>query len=364
MKFNLGFLGGGQLARMSIQAAQRMALTALSVDLSSKTPASGVAEARVANLLEPESYIGFFNEVEFVLLENEFIDADRLRAAMAKVGFPEDRVTPSLESLGLIQDKLVQRQRLQMAGVSSPDAVEAERGPVELGFPLVLKSRRGGYDGKGTLMARTPEEYEAARPVWEKGGWLAESFVPFRRELAVMVMIDDQDRAWTYPTMVSEQVDQVCDLVYPAEVDASEIAVAAVRAMRGRGLYGVELFELEDGGLMVNEIAPRPHNSGHYTLDWGGPSQFEQHVRLSLGLLPAWPQGIEVAMANLLGQSDGLFQLLPAIEAAMEGDQGVYVHWYGKEQQRKGRKMGHINAVGPNGKKRAQEARARFYAAL
>ena len=166
--------------------------------------------------------------------------------------------------------------------------------------------------------------------------------MPFERELAVMVFVGPLGSG-TYPTMETVQANHVCDLVFPSSADGSEVALAAVRAVNGHGLFGVELFQLADGSLLVNEIAPRPHNTGHYTLDWGATSQFEQHVRLAMG----WPlgsvDGEPVCMANLLGQP-GAGDLGAAIAAALEVP-GAHVHWYGKAEARAGRKMGHLNVT-------------------
>jgi 5-(carboxyamino)imidazole ribonucleotide synthase len=150
------------------------------------------------------------------------------------------------------------------------------------------------------------------------------------------------DQVVVFPTVVTEQPLRVCDLVYAAGIDASSVAIAAVEAVEGYGLFGVEMFELADGSLTVNEIAPRPHNTGHYTLDWGGISQFEAHVRLTIGWPVPQPVGGETAMANLLGiAEDG--DLRSATRAALAAVPECHVHWYGKVW-RPGRKLGHINA--------------------
>ena len=145
--------------------------------------------------------------------------------------------------------------------------------------------------------------------------------------------------------METIQSKHVCDLVFPSGVDASEIAMAAVEAVKGRGLFGVEMFELESGEILINELAPRPHNTGHYTLDWGGVSQFEQHVRLSMGYPLSSPEGRETCMANLLGQ-EGAGDFRTGLTAALE-DPRVHVHWYGKAEAKPGRKMGHVTRVLP-----------------
>ncbi|RYG26748.1 ATP-grasp domain-containing protein [bacterium] len=364
--YDLGFLGGGQLARMSIQAAQRMGLRCLSLDPGKGGPAAQVADAIVGRLDDPSAIARVFETSAFVTLENEFIPADAIRQALAASGREASCVVPSVDALAVVQDKLLQRQAFDRAGVASPRAVPAERAE-EIGFPCVLKARFGGYDGKGTRYARTREEYEAHRPLWELGGWLAEEFVPFRRELAVMVCIYGEHR-FAFPTVETVQTNHVCDLVFPADVDATEIALRAVESVGGTGLFGVELFELPDGSFSVNELAPRPHNTGHYTLDWGGPSQFEAHVRAVMGLPPVEPisEGFAV-MANLLGQP-GAGDYRKGLEVALSV-QGGRFHWYGKAEAKPGRKMGHLNVVGKSGEEvadvveRAKLARERFYEA-
>ena len=362
--YDIGFLGGGQLARMSIQAAQRMGFRCLSLDPGSDTPASQVADALVGNLDDVDKIAEIFRSCERVTLENEFIPADAIREAIDLAGAYVDSIVPGIETLATIQDKLLQRQAMAAAGVPSPKAVQmtiAGEAVMRIGVPLVMKTRFGGYDGKGVIYAKSHEAIHAHRGAYQDGGWLAEEFVPFKRELAVMVFAG-ADEMGCFPTMETVQANHVCDLVYPCEVDASEVAMAAVRAVNGRGLFGVELFELEDGSILVNELAPRPHNTGHYTLDWGGVSQFEQHVRLVMGLPMGNAKGEPVCMVNLLGQ-EGTGDYRQAVGAAME-DPGAHFHWYGKAESRRGRKMGHINVRrGEDLVERARAAQERFYKA-
>jgi 5-(carboxyamino)imidazole ribonucleotide synthase len=369
VQYDIGFLGGGQLARMSIQAAQRMGYTCLSLDPGEVTPASQIAASIIGRLDDVEKIAEVFRSCERVTLENEFIPAEGIRKALSLAGRGEEAILPGLHALATIQDKLLQRQALPSAGVPSPKAIamhDPESAISEIGLPMVLKARFGGYDGKGTRYAKTRDEIEQHRSLWEGGNWLAEEFVPFRRELAVMVFASDEETG-CFPTMETVQENHVCDLVFPCDADGSEIAIAAVEAIEGKGLYGVELFELEDGQILVNEIAPRPHNTGHYTLDWGGVSQFEQHIRLVMGLPLGETLGVPVCMANLLGQADaGDFRR--AIAEALD-DPMAHLHWYGKAESRSGRKMGHLNvrAYGDEDPgslvDRARAARAAFYEA-
>jgi 5-(carboxyamino)imidazole ribonucleotide synthase len=373
--FDLGFLGGGQLARMSIQAAQRMGLRCLSLDPDPVSPASQIGPCVAGRLSDPESVARLVRPCRRVTLENEFIPAHTIAEAFQEAKRDPGVMIPGLETLAVIQDKLAQRQAYERAGVPAPKAVaiddDGALAIAKIGFPMVLKARFGGYDGRGTRFARNPEEFEEHRSVWAGGGWMAEAFVPFKRELAVMVYRwvasppaapKARIEAGCFPTMETVQRDHVCDLVFPADADGSRIAIAAVEAVEGLGLYGVELFETEDGQLSVNEIAPRPHNTGHYTLDWGGISQFDQHVRVCMGMPPGPLDGVPACMANLLGQP-GAKDWRRGLLAALAGDAGIRVHWYGKQETRPGRKMGHLNAVGGDIVGRAVAARERFYAA-
>jgi 5-(carboxyamino)imidazole ribonucleotide synthase len=361
---DIGYLGGGQLARMSIQAAQRMGLRCLSLDPAVDSPASQIAPAIPGALDDATMIAEVFRQCRHVTLENEFIPADAIRKALDISGADPSILLPGVDVLGLVQDKLTQRQALLKAGVPSPRAVpldtDANAAKERIGFPMVLKARFGGYDGKGTRYAHTEDELEGFRTLWGPGGWLAEQFVSFRRELAVMVYRSANETG-CFPTMETVQSNHVCDLVFPADVDGTEVAIAAIEAIDGYGLFGVELFETEDGSILVNEIAPRPHNTGHYTLDWGGISQFEQHVRIVMRWPLDQPQGRNVCMANLLGQH-GAGDYKSGTAAALD-DPGVHIHWYGKAESRPGRKMGHINAVGENCIERAKQARERFYRA-
>jgi 5-(carboxyamino)imidazole ribonucleotide synthase len=364
LRFDLGFLGGGQLARMSIQAATKLGLKCLSLDPGTETPSSRVAPALVGSLGDPQRIAEVFGVCERVTLENEFVPAEAIRQAIAAKGFPPERLIPSVDSLATIQDRLAQKLALFAAGVPAPRAValegDAARAVGEIGFPMVLKTRFGGYDGKGTRYAMDGSQLESLRPEWSQGNWLAEEFVNFEREVAAIVYLRGAERG-AFPTMETVQIGHVCDHVFPSVADASDVAIAAARAMGSDGLFGVEMFETRDGEFLVNEIAPRPHNSGHYSLDWGGVSQFEQHVRLVAGLPLLSPSGRAVCMANLLGQ-EGAGDYREGVRAA-EQDSGVRVHWYEKSESRPGRKMGHLNAFEEPIVRRALDARIRFYEA-
>lgn len=328
-----------------------MGLRCISLDPGVVTPASQISAAITGRLDDPTTIAQILRRAAHVTLENEFIPAEAILEAFEAVEGSCDRMLPGVQTLATIQDKLLQREALSRAHVSTPTAVAIEgdgSSAIEaIGFPMVLKARFGGYDGKGTRYARTKEEFESHRPLWENGGWLAEQFVPFTRELAAMVFIEfGSGRAGAFPTVETVQENHVCSLVFPCATDATKIAISAVKAVGGVGLFGVEMFELPDRTIQINELAPRPHNTGHYTLDWGGPSQFDVHVRLACGYpvvdLVAQASTTGVCMANLLGQ-EGAGPFEPALRSLLKQHERSRFHWYGKLEAKPGRKMGHLN---------------------
>ena len=363
-EYDLGFLGGGQLARMSIQAAQQMGLKCLSLDPGQITPASQIASSLQGKLEDPESVAELIQSARHITLENEFIPADTIAQALEIASREPNCLLPGVETLRTVQDKLLQRKAYDKFGAPSPKAFELDptnpqSSYEQIGFPCVLKARYGGYDGKGTRYAKSESEFNEHKPLWENGNWMVEQFVPFKREVAVMVC-RSKTQTVCFPTMETIQTNHVCDLVFPANTDASQAAIAAVESVEGYGLFGVELFELEDGTYLINEIAPRPHNSGHYSLDWGGLSQFQAHVRLCLNIPIPELSGQPTCMANLLGQPDSR-NFETALVQTLQDHPKANFHWYGKSESRPGRKMGHLNTVGDDAKQRAINARSDFY---
>ena len=352
----IGILGGGQLARMLALAAYPLGF---SIAILQRKPGhNGMAwNLSLGDWDDPETLVDFARGVDFVTLENEFVDADAL-AALEADGHP---LWPSSECIRRVQDKLVQKQTLAAAGLPLPDfrdaptpesVVEAAR---EWGWPLVLKKRRNGYDGKGNATLRHAGDVDQA---WQRlggdhGALYVERFCAFTRELAVMVTRGRDGATMVYPVVETLQRDHICHVVQaPAQIPeavasaATDIARRAVEAIDGVGSVGVELFETADGALYINEMAPRVHNSGHYTIEACVCSQFENHVRAVAGVPLGSPALIRPAavMINLLGASDGPGHPT-GLEAALEIP-GAHVHLYGKDRSVKGRKMGHVTALG------------------
>jgi 5-(carboxyamino)imidazole ribonucleotide synthase len=281
-------------------------------------------------------------------------------------------VRPGPEALVHAQDKLVMRAAVDRLGIAQPRhrGVTSVADVADFGFPCVLKAARGGYDGKGVWFVGSTGECAAAFAAAEQTGVpiLAEELVPFERELSALVARSPGGQAAAYPVVESTQRDGVCaEVVAPAPrldpahaAQAQELALRIARDLDVTGILAVELFETSDG-VLVNELAMRPHNTGHWTQDGAVTSQFENHLRAVLDL----PLGSPVqrapwtVMVNILGGTGRLYDGYPH---ALARDPGLRVHLYGKEP-RPGRKVGHVNAYGDdlhNCLERARHAAAWF----
>ena len=274
-------------------------------------------------------------------------------------------VQPKPKTLKLIQDKYNQKVHLAKHDIPLPEFVSVEsvedikKCGEKWEYPLMLKSRLNAYDGKGNAVIKTEKDIEKAT---EKLGGVkpnalyVERWCPFVKELAVMVARGKDGEIVAHPVVETVQTDNVCHVVVaPARVSssvlksASEIAQKAISVLPGRGIYGVELFELPDGTVLLNEIAPRPHNSGHYTIEACVTDQFEQHLRAVLGL-PLGDASMKVGaaiMINTLGAKNGEEGYREAYEPHLKAlkVEGTTPHWYGKTGCRPGRKMGHVTIV-------------------
>jgi 5-(carboxyamino)imidazole ribonucleotide synthase len=359
-------VGGGQLARMLAEPA-----AAMGIPLRLLAEAPGVSAAQVI----PDHTVGDYTDLEtlqalvagcrVVTFDHEHVPTDHLHA-LETAG---TAVRPGPGALVHAQDKIVMREALVALGAPVPRfAVVADRDDVaRFAVPCVLKTSRGGYDGKGVWFVESPEESAAAFQAAAASGAriLAEERVDFRRELCALVARSPSGQAAAYPVVESVQRDGIChEVVAPAPglspdlaSRAQELALRIARELDVTGILAVELFETEDGRILVNELAMRPHNTGHWTQDGAVTSQFENHLRAVLDL----PLGSPVArapwtvMVNILGgpagQSRDLYDGYPH---ALARDPRLRVHLYGKEP-RPGRKVGHVNAYGDD----LQECRER-----
>ena len=356
----LGIIGGGQLAKMIAQAAAQFGCEITVLDRETNGPASRVVDqVLVGNWDDPAMLLQLAQRVDVVTLENEFVDAAALRA----IESAGHRVFPTARSIALTQDKLKQKEILVAAGlpvaefraIASPGQIEVATR--ELGLPLVLKKRRNGYDGKGNYTLRSsgdvPNGWRALGGVHNE--LLVEAFVPFCKELAVIVTRGRDHDSVVYPVVESMQQNHVCHaVIVPGEISeevaalARDLALRAVSAVGGVGSFGVEMFLTTEGKIIINELAPRVHNTGHFTIEACACSQFENHVRAVLG----WPLGPTqllapaAAMVNLLGTTHASGHPFGVSEALAVP--GAHLHLYGKAKSEVGRKMGHITALGSN----------------
>ncbi|HET9111536.1 MAG TPA: 5-(carboxyamino)imidazole ribonucleotide synthase [Ktedonobacterales bacterium] len=366
----LGILGGGQLARMTAEAASQLGIEVAIMEKEANSPAGRIAAREiVGGWLDFDRLAELADGVLAVTLENEFVDVAALEWLEAR----GVAVYPGARTLALTQDKYEQKRFMRAAGVPTTDfapvtsAEDVTSAAEQWGWPLVLKGRRNSYDGYGNATLEGPDDLA---PAFERLGFpertlYIERWAPFTRELAVIVARGRDGEMVDYPTVETVQRNHICHVVRApapgaAEVArrAREIARAVVEAIDGVGVFGVELFELSDGTVLYNEIAPRPHNTGHYTIEGCVTSQFENHVRAALGLPLGSAEMVAPAavMVNTLGVRNGPAEALGMARALAIS--GAHVHVYGKLATRVGRKMGHITALGPSVAEAEATARA------
>ncbi|NER80627.1 MAG: 5-(carboxyamino)imidazole ribonucleotide synthase [Leptolyngbya sp. SIO1D8] len=352
----VGVIGGGQLAWMMALEAKTVGLDVIVQTPKLTDPAVSVAAASIlAPVADAVGTKSLATRCQIVTFENEFVDLTALKPLEEQgVSFQ-----PQLQALAPLLDKYTQRQFLDSYNLPNPPYVALdETTPPEdmaamaaaVGFPLVMKTRRLGYDGQGTFMIASAEALQETWLRIKQQPVLLEAFIPFEKELAVMVARSTTGEVTIYPVVETQQVDQVCRrVIAPAAV--SQTVETTVKAIAKRlieqldfvGVLGIELFLAPNETVLVNEVAPRTHNSGHYTLDACITSQFAQQLRAVTGQsLGSTEMTCDRAvMVNLLGfehaerdyaeQRQHLAQILNA-----------HVHWYGKCESRPGRKLGHV----------------------
>ena len=354
----IGIIGGGQLAKMTAISAINYGCEIVILERSKKSPAENLAaEIIYGDWDDPENLLKLANKVDVVTLENEFVDANSLKVLEEK----GHSLCPSSRTISLVQDKLIQKKALNNAGIPVVTFVEIEsRQDIinhadKLGWPIILKARRDAYDGKGNYTVGNKDGVDSA---WaklngDKRKLYIESFCDFKSELAVIITRNVNGEVSTYPIVESIQKNHICHIVRaPANINneiakkALDLAIKAVEAIDGTGSIGVEMFLTKNNEIIVNEMAPRVHNTGHYTIEACETSQFENHVRAVLGLPLGSTRMVAPAavMINMLGNKEGN-GFPTGIEKALAIN-GVHIHVYGKTTTRIGRKMGHVTALG------------------
>ncbi len=354
----VGVVGGGQLGRMMAEAAAPLGVELVVLDPTPDAPAAPVARDQIVASFDDEAGMRALAErCDLVTFEIELADPNALERAAEATGTP---VEPAPGTLRMIQDKLRQKRRLRSAEIPVPrlravdDVEDLETAGEEFGYPMMLKARSGGYDGRGNVPVSGPVAATDALDAIE-GPAMVEEFAEFVREISVIAVNGAEERRCYVPAENIHEEEILRESVVPARTDdkvldrAVSVAHDVLDILEGRGVYGIELFEMADGRILVNEIAPRPHNSGHWTIEGAVTSQFEQHVRAVLGApLGGTALRSPVVTANVLGDVNAPCPADPdGIGQVLAGDD-AHLHWYGKDQVRPLRKMGHVTVHDPN----------------
>lgn len=351
----LGVVGGGQLGRMLGEAAAPLGVELVVSDPTPDAPAAPVVRDQVVGDFDDRDTLFELGErADYLTYEIELADPDLLEAVSDETGVP---VHPAPETLRLIEDKLVQKQQLHEAGVPVPEFRQVDsEGELrdaldDLGYPAMLKARTGGYDGRGNILVESPDDVgEAFAEI--AGPAMVEAFVDFERELAVMACQGAHETT-TFPvTETIHEKEILRETVSPARAselvrkDARDVATDVLDVLEGRGVFGIELFDTGEE-ILLNEIAPRPHNSGHWTIEGCHTSQFEQHIRAVTGRpLGSTDRRAPTVSANILGD------VPERQDATLTGEEAVFktpqahLHWYGKKEVYDLRKMGHLTLTG------------------
>jgi 5-(carboxyamino)imidazole ribonucleotide synthase len=349
----IGIVGGGQLGRMSAMAAARLGYRCLILSDEPDCPASHVALATIVGDYDNQDTLrAFAGAVDVVTFEFENVSAAGLDLLAAL-----RPVRPGPSVLRVSQDRVAEKSFLNQAGAATApwaevtDAASLDAAIAAIGLPGILKTTRLGYDGKGQALVRDAASAHAALAELSPKPLILEGFVDFAQEISVIVARGADGAASAFDAVENRHRDHILDLTLAPARIAAETALAArglalrvAAALDLVGLLAVEMFVTATGEVLVNEIAPRPHNSGHWTIDACPASQFELHIRAIAGLpLPSASRHSDAAMKNLVGPEETA--LWPEIMAT----EGLIGHLYGKKEARPGRKMGHVTRLFPRG---------------
>ena len=361
----IGILGGGQLAKMLSIEAYRLGLNIAIIENGDHTPAGDMTKLNFIKGWENNNELNDFIEVsDIVTLENEFISPTILEYIEKS-----KKVFPTSGTMKLVQDKYIQKTTFQNSSIAVPSfaainsRAELYNFAEKYGYPFIVKTRTLGYDGYGNMTIYNETDCELALNKFDKKSIMAEEFVNFTKEVAVIVARNQSGETAIYPCVETIQKNHICHkVIAPANINtnisnkAKEIAQKAVVSINGIGVFGVEMFLTDDDKVLLNEIAPRPHNSGHYTIEACYCSQYENGIRAILNLPLGSPEMKHkyACMINLLGERDGIG--VPSDITNSMKFKNTKIHLYNKKQSRKGRKMGHLTTIGDNYDKVLKEA--------
>lgn len=352
----IGIVGGGQLGKMLAQSAKKLGFFVTVIDPTPDSPAGQVVDKQIVADYKDEKAIRELGEIsDFITFEIELAN-DAVLNDLIKQG---KKVNPSPTTLGIIRDKLRQKEFLKKNHIPTAPFIEIstkdeiKSAAKKIGYPLLLKARTDAYDGRGNALIKTEKDIQRGIEKLKDRSLYIEEFVPFVKELAVMMARDIRGNISMYSIVETIHKDNICDTVLcPAPIskkarqNAEKLAKKTMQNLSGAGVFGIEMFLKKDDTILINEIAPRVHNSGHYTIEASITSQFEQHIRaitaLPLGDTSLVPKA--VVMKNILGETRG-DGFPKGLERALTIP-GVSVHIYGKKESRPQRKMGHITVIG------------------
>ncbi len=366
----IGIIGGGQLGLMISEAAVKLGFASITVlDPTPQCPAASVAEQIVGSLKDPLALRQLADRSDVLTYEIEHINTEALQT-LQNGGV---KIYPSPELLAIIQNKFEQKEFLARHSIpvapymSIASPADIEQAVQAWGYPLVLKAKKDAYDGRGNARINGPSDIEAAFSRLGDRELYVEKGLNLDKELGIMIARNERGETSTFPVVEMLHARDIClTVLAPAPISESlqqkvqEIAAHTIDTLQGIGIFGVELFLDTEGKIWLNEIAPRPHNSGHYTIEACQTSQFEQHLRAvtNLSLTSSSMLYPAAAMENVLGERSG-----PAdVQWTHDYDhEHIFPHIYGKRETKIDRKMGHITVVGEDLDsvyKQAKEARA------
>ena len=351
----LGIIGGGQLGMMLTEAAKKMpehVSKVIVLDPNQNCSAALVgAEQIVADFKNKDAIIQLSEKVDIITYEIESGDSDVLKSVENNA-----EINPSPETLKIIQDKFLQKTFLQNNNIPIPDFIKIDNieeiieGLKKFGYPALLKARRDAYDGKGNFKIDSENEIQEAYNYFKGQKLMLEKFVPFKMEVSVIASRNTKGEIKTYPLVENIHEKNILrQTIAPARISnsvsekAEKIASDTMDVLKGAGVFGIEMFVTQNDEIVINEIAPRVHNSGHHTLQSGKTSQFEQHLRAILGLdLGTTELSYNTIMYNILGNTD--FE--GEYENIQFSEKNAYLKMYEKKISKPLRKLGHLNLVG------------------
>ena len=354
----LGIIGGGQLGMMITEAAKKMPeyiSKIIVLDPTENCPAAQVgAEQIVADFKDKDAIVDLANKSDIITYEIESGDSDILKSVEKNT-----EIIPSPETLRIIQDKFLQKSFLLENNITVAEFIKIERisdikeGLKNFGFPAFLKARRDAYDGRGNFKINSDDEIQKAFDYLHGQNLLLEKFIPFKMEVSVIASRNTKGQIKTYPLVENIHEENILrETIAPARVTkevtqkAEQISEKIMTVLKGAGTFGIEMFVTQDNNIVINEIAPRVHNSGHHTLQSSETSQFEQHLRAILGLELGSTKLIHnTIMYNILGTKGFEGEYQPIILS----EPNIYLKMYGKQISKPLRKLGHFNLVAENG---------------